>query len=102
MAIINYQYGEMLAKADEFDSVLPSLIEDGNWMKIREMLTISETMWSGSAANAFAQASLTLCDARSKGVLELPEKIRNSVHMMQERERVSAENVRRMLGSDVF
>lgn len=102
MAIINYQYGEMLAKADELDSVLPSLIEDGNWMKIREVLTIPETVWSGPAANTFAQVSTTLCDARSKGVLELPGKIRNAVATMQERDRVAAENVRRMFGSSVF
>ncbi len=98
MTIINYQYEKMLAKANELDSILPSLLKEGNWKKIREELAIPQSTWAGPAADMFAKTAIQLCNIKSEAVLELPKKIRNVVSSMQENDRISAERVRRTFG----
>ena len=87
MAIIRYEYNEMLKKADELEAILPSLLKAEDWNGIRKELFIPKTIWDGNAAKSFAVISIALCNIHSEGVLQLPSKIRNAVTTMQKRER---------------
>lgn len=87
MAIIRYEYKEMLKKADELEAILPSLLKAEDWNSIRKELFIPKTIWDGITAKSFADVSNFLCDTRSAGILELPSQIRNAVTAMQRRQR---------------